>query len=234
MPVRERRWVWTWARSSVEEAVPATRAGRGWSEGRGGTVGLSGWVAAGRTSVPVVSTTPGSQTAWAKPGPGSYLRREAPRSSPGVAAPWAARRSRLCLGCWHVLSCKERQPSLCLCSVPISRCPACHAPALSPASSMDVGLRAGRQVKVEHGTHVVEVYAPGHACLRVRSPARTAHSRLAPVLPVWVFSRLSNRQAPPEPCMEPLDLWPAHPCPALHPGAGATGLPRGVVRDPGR
>lgn len=95
------------------------QSGMGMEQGTRWHSGASGWVAAGHTSVPVVSIAPGSQIVWAKPGPGSYLRREAPRSCPGVAAPWAARRSRLCLGCWHVLSCKERQPSLSLQCAPI-------------------------------------------------------------------------------------------------------------------
>lgn len=48
--------------------------------------------------------------------------------------------------------------------------PARHTLALPPASPMDVGLRGGGQIEVEHSAHVVEVYSPGHAGLRIRSP----------------------------------------------------------------
>lgn len=62
-----------------------------------------------------------------------------------------------------------------------SRPPAHHTPAFLPASSMDVGLGGGGQVEVEHGTHVVEVDAPGHACLGIGGPVGT--TTLSPALP---------------------------------------------------
>lgn len=36
---------------------------------------------------------------------------------------------------------------------------------------MYVGLGGGGEIKVEHSTHVVEVYAAGHTSLRISGPA---------------------------------------------------------------
>lgn len=78
-----------------------------------------------------------------------------------------------------------RPVSLAVCPTvcPQSRCPARHASVLLPAGPMYVGLGGGGEIKVEHGTYVVEVYAPGHACLWIRSPVRKhANLRLSPPL----------------------------------------------------
>lgn len=70
--------------------------------------------------------------------------------------------------------------------------PAHHTPAFLPAGSMDVGLGGGGQVEVEHGTHVVEVDAPGHACLGIGGPVGTHNTQ--PRSPELLFSSLANRQ----------------------------------------
>lgn len=82
-------------------------------------------------------------------------------------------------------------PSPAVC--PQSRPPDLHTPAFLPAGSMDVGLGGGGQVKVEHGAHVVEVYAPGHACLRIGGPARnTQHSTLLSPARILQFGQLAR------------------------------------------
>lgn len=69
-----------------------------------------------------------------------------------------------------VLQGETTQPvSLAVCPTvcPQSRCPVHYASVLLPASPVYVGLGGGGEIKVEHSTHVVEVYAPRHACLRI-------------------------------------------------------------------
>ena len=194
---------WTWACSSVIGAVPAMEGWVGMEQGTWGKQGRAGrwWLVTllsrlcGVLGKPWPWLLPPSRSSSILPSWDCSVGSTKVNTMPGLLARAVLQGETAPL---KLLSCILGEPTLLVPSPP--------RPAPIPASTVNVGLRAGGEVKVEHSRHVVEVYAASHTCIWVRGPAGNTMTGSPPCSLSHVLMPIASTESPNKACVEPQDL----------------------------